>query len=689
MKTYKVRIKKSPESMAYGGQSNYGLDLGQKNIYSDMTDNPYESVSNTLQPVDREEANIEAELGETAYGDFNNDGRKEHMKIGGERHTNGGTPLNVPEGTFIYSDTKKLRIGGPVLGQFGKSPNTKQKYTPAQLAKQYDINKYQAILDDPYTDKMAKSTAARMIDNYEKKLGGLALVQESMKGFPQGIPDVAMSVLPEGMGQQLAEMGGFYGGDEGYYQGGGTTPKKVKKEEIAKYEKDGYKRVGNTNVWRKTTSGKDSKDIIITPGKPGTISGGTPGTLTPGYNIPTGGSSRGGSGPCANLKYTVADMNARPNCYSTFLNKQGFKDASDGEKQKGLDELLRGKMPKYTPGTKPTTTPATPETKTCPDGPNGEKNYYVPDPNNPNQCIRAWEDVKEITPEEDPTTTTTTGGGGGNGGGGGRRPYFGKQFMVPPKRYTPYAAPLNAMIPEPTFYDPNRELAEGASQRNMMAAYMSQMDPQQFSARASALNAQGAEQAANTIGRYQNMNVGVANQFSPLQTDIMNKVMAYRADAADKLAFNAQQEDKAYRNTMRNYLKAQDMYDINEYDINTKRMMLNETNPYYSIEDGPRGSTLNWKDKTNWMNMVTGQSAQPSTEDYSKMELEAKRLKDEGHDAATINNFLRLKFPNAYAGQTGRGANNAAAIQAQYMNMNRVPSAQSAYPFGYDDGYGY
>ena len=220
MKTYKVRIRKSPESMAYGGQSNYGLDLGQKNIYSDMTDNPYESVSNTLQPVDREEANIEAELGETAFGDFNNDGRKEHMKIGGERHTNGGTPLNVPEGTFIYSDTKKLRIGGPVLAKFGKSENTKQKFTPAQLAKQYDINKYQAILDDPYTDKMAKSTAARMIDNYEKKLGGLALVQESMKGFPQGIPDVAKSVLPEGMGQQLAEMGGFYGNDQDYYQGG-------------------------------------------------------------------------------------------------------------------------------------------------------------------------------------------------------------------------------------------------------------------------------------------------------------------------------------------------------------------------------------------------------------------------------------------------------------------------------------
>lgn len=684
MKTYKVRIKSAPESMAYGGQSNYGLDLGQRNVYSDMNNNPYDSVSSTLQPVDRDEANIEAEKGETAYGDFNNDGHNEHMNIGGKKHTQGGTPLKVPEGTFIYSDTKKLRIGGTVLGKFGKSPETKQKYTPAQLAKQYDVNKYQAILDDPYADKMSKDTASLMIQNFEKKLGGLALVQEGMKGFPQGIPDVAKSVLPEGMGEQLAEMGGFYqdGGD--YMQGGGTTPKKVKKEEIAKYEKDGYKKVGNTNVWRKTTSGKDSKDIIITPGKAGSNTGGKPGSLTPGYTIPIGGPT--GGGPCGNLKYTLADMKARPGCYNTFLNKQGFKDATDAEKEKGLWDMLHGKMPKYVPAVPGKTEPGTPETKTCPDGPNGEKGYYVPDPNDPTKCIKAWEKTDEITYDEIPTGGGT-GGGGGDEIPGGRRPFFGKQFMVPPKRYTPYAAPLNAMIPEPTFYDPNRELAEGASQRNMMAAYMQQMDPQQFSARANALNAQGAEQAGNTIAKYQNMNVGVANQFSPLQTDIMNKVMAYRADAADKLVYNGQQEDKAYRNAMRMDLRNRDMYDMNEYENAGKQTVLNQTNPYYSLEDSNQGKYIKWKDKNSWMNMVTGQNAQASDQTVEAMRKYALALKNEGHDAATINNFLSVQFPNAY--KSGRGANNAAAINAQYMNANRTSSAQSAYPFGYDDGYGY
>jgi hypothetical protein len=37
------------------------------------------------------------------------------MNIGGEKHSNGGTPLNVPEGTFVFSDTKKMRIKDPEI----------------------------------------------------------------------------------------------------------------------------------------------------------------------------------------------------------------------------------------------------------------------------------------------------------------------------------------------------------------------------------------------------------------------------------------------------------------------------------------------------------------------------------------------------------------------------------------------
>ena len=199
----KIIITGTPtKSMAYGGQLGYGFDLGQRNTYSAMKKNPYENTSKTLQPVPREEANIEAEKGETAYGDLDGDGQNEHMKIGGERHVNGGTPLNVKPGSFIFSDTAKMRIKDPeVLRFFGLSPK-KGGYTPAEIAKRYDINKYKGILQDPYADSIQKNTAQKMIDNYEQKLGYLALIQESMKGFPQGIPEVAENIMGGSMGQQ-------------------------------------------------------------------------------------------------------------------------------------------------------------------------------------------------------------------------------------------------------------------------------------------------------------------------------------------------------------------------------------------------------------------------------------------------------------------------------------------------------
>ena len=56
----------------------------------------------TLGPVDVDDANLEAELGETAVTDLSGDGIPEHYKIGGKRHYDGGTPLNLPDNSFIF-----------------------------------------------------------------------------------------------------------------------------------------------------------------------------------------------------------------------------------------------------------------------------------------------------------------------------------------------------------------------------------------------------------------------------------------------------------------------------------------------------------------------------------------------------------------------------------------------------------
>jgi hypothetical protein len=156
-------------------------------------------IVDTLKPVPRDEANLEAEKGETAYGDLNGDGFPEHYEIGGKRHYEGGTPLNLPDDTFIFSDTKSMRISDPkILKMFNKKPK-KGGYTPAELAKQYDINEYRKILEDPDSDVVSRKTAEQMIKNFNIKLGALALAQESKKGFPQGIP-VAAKPYMEAMG---------------------------------------------------------------------------------------------------------------------------------------------------------------------------------------------------------------------------------------------------------------------------------------------------------------------------------------------------------------------------------------------------------------------------------------------------------------------------------------------------------
>ena len=61
-------------------------------------------VNSTLQPVPREEANLEAERGEVAVLPTKG-GVPDTFKIGGERHSKGGTPLNLPSDSFIFSDT--------------------------------------------------------------------------------------------------------------------------------------------------------------------------------------------------------------------------------------------------------------------------------------------------------------------------------------------------------------------------------------------------------------------------------------------------------------------------------------------------------------------------------------------------------------------------------------------------------
>ena len=152
------------------------------------------SVRGSLGPVPRDMANVETEGGETVFLP-DKEGLPAHYRIHGPRHHEGGVPMNIPPDSFVFSDTSSMRIKDKSLQlEFGM-PVSKKGYTPAEIARKYDINKYRKILQDFNSDRLQVTTAEQIIGNYQVKLGKLALIQESMKGFPGGIPLVALPFL--------------------------------------------------------------------------------------------------------------------------------------------------------------------------------------------------------------------------------------------------------------------------------------------------------------------------------------------------------------------------------------------------------------------------------------------------------------------------------------------------------------
>ena len=177
----KVRVKR------LGEQTDNPFGAGNAHTGSNKT-----SGSRTLKAVPREQANVEVEKGETIVTDTTGDGIPEMFGAGGQRHGNGGTPLNLADESFVFSDTRSMKIKDKgILKEFGMSKSS----TPAKIAKKYNLSKYKQVLLDPMSDDREIATAEKMISNYNIKLGKLALVQESMKGFEDGIPKIAFPYL--------------------------------------------------------------------------------------------------------------------------------------------------------------------------------------------------------------------------------------------------------------------------------------------------------------------------------------------------------------------------------------------------------------------------------------------------------------------------------------------------------------
>jgi hypothetical protein len=248
----KIKIMGEPDTevMKYGGQSGYGFDSGWKRSYTEMNKISSDYYTNTMSEdkSSDEKPVLEAEGGETIY----KPGDQAFFRLQGPKHSQGGIELtgsqvnsktkNVP--SFIYSDTPSLKIKDKdILEHFGIAYK-KGGVTPAEISKKYDLNKFKAILQDPNSDELAKSTAQLMIDKNEKRLAELATIQEKMKGLKA--PKFAEQTLREGS----AAFGGFMP----TYAGGGPADPDPENDpwirKILEFEaKHGSSTGGGLNNW--------------------------------------------------------------------------------------------------------------------------------------------------------------------------------------------------------------------------------------------------------------------------------------------------------------------------------------------------------------------------------------------------------------------------------------------------------
>ena len=589
----------------------------------------------------------------------NQGGIPTNFTVGGNRHSQGGTPLNLPANSFIFSDTKDMKIKDElILAQFGYSGGV---YTPADIAKKYDINKYRAILADTDSTDLQRKTAEMMISNYNLKLAKLALVQESKKGFPQGIPAIAMPYIESNeinpadflttqsqkdlssSADNMKYGGGFpfaqagmeiqpfmpsmtsynvtpgsyippvvapivpttqkvqispqeyvkmmelerakkdimksnavptktltdadinklsvteleallnkkaYGGTPVYQDGGLTPEEKIKIAARIKALKQGKAKV-STPATHTTGTVKDPTEMdIYTPStidwiKQQTAAGKhviLPKAVPPGSRrLPVQHGVKDKANIYGKVRWTPeeqADFKARqPWIFEKRPNWSPNNDADVKWAQEEYNKINPGYFNqvdttgKHIPGTGI-------------DSDFGAHTFSMPG---------IQDKAPEVIAEETPAAPAAVAAAkklapviGPVAQQPGNDPWWLQDIVKTAgatsdffrvKKYSPWQATPGVTLPEPTFYDPTRELAANAELANIGTQGAGTFtNPQAYAAAFSQIQGQGAKNAADILGKYNNLNVGVANDFEIRRNDIMNHAAANRAGLSTQLA---------------------------------------------------------------------------------------------------------------------------------------------------------
>jgi hypothetical protein len=601
----KVKITGLPEAQ-YGGTQDrdavnqlYGNSAYMMNMFSQRQEQePMQEYNETLQPDPRSLSVIEAEKGETLVKTGENSTIPEFYKIGGKRHYEGGTPLGPDKATpnsFIYSDTKAMKIKDPeLLASFGLKAK-KGGYTPAEISKKFNLNDKnlrEGLYDNQ--DMLRKKTAIMNADKYISNLGKLALVQESKKGFPQGIPDIAnpymekigldpMSFMPDQSQQNMMDN---YGNLPMAQKGQEISPdlkpfldkniitwdKNLGKYRVAVPDSLSYDELQSlTNALNRS---RYQNVVQSSAEKSGSKYKNFYAGLTPQdfeYKIVAENMGKEEADKLSEVDlrrkaYDIIGFKTEKDISNPeiYNDPEFFKQFASAFYKKLPDEKYRRQM-----GDDERfgfeTYDAFKKTQFRP-----QENASVPRDLEQTVNLPATQPSKKAPIGLYPQDIVNTVGA--------------LQNLYGINKYMPRQVQFTPEYIEPTYYDPTREIAANAEMANIAAQNLAQFTgPQAFNARYSDVQGKGLANAANIMGRYNNLNVGVANQFEMANKQLANEANFKNALFADDFYTKTAIANQQYDNARTQGREAVQQNIVGAMDNLFNTRLLNELYPQYYI----------------------------------------------------------------------------------------------------------
>jgi hypothetical protein len=656
----KVKIVKAP-AMEYGGRLPYaGRNANSVNRVNPIANQMVDTRWRYFSPADvysykkddyatkrslpeSEDPDIIVEKQEQVIADFDGDGKQELMGVNTGSHASGDDQgINVPDGGFVYSDTKELTIDQPYgmmssgtdaeeYKKGGKVKGTKKRVreqllygykdfgatgpaTPAQLAKKYDLQKMSAIIDDPKKDNLAKKTANLMYENYMNKLTQLADTQEAMKAAKKAKEQRAQM-----------EMGGF----APEMQGGGPRARVDSRNMVAgpkpqvapgvyladpvpfrigdreRAEAERLAQMQAADAQRKANMryimGADPYSVPMDQGTiPATVltNPSQPlrnyGIVPSGYTIPASAPA-----PATSTATTATTTGTGTSTGTTGKKKVMITGSPATSQSQNIYGFRFDQDPNQTP---------------VPDIPG----VYQPKWRFDKDQTHAWSPVETIIPGQESSPYESqevdmTGLGAYDPviprgstrlnkflvGARDTAKDIGKALSNPDllgdiamgleslgiKKYKPWEPPVVSVMPQASYLSADRELAYNSE----MAAMAGLIGNQIGNTRTAAAIGRGAQgqalsNAANILGKTYNANVGIKNQFETLANNLTNETLEKQRERAGRLNYDTFMANQMYRNQINDALDATVKRAYEKENEARNRAVANLNNKYWHYD---------------------------------------------------------------------------------------------------------